>query len=198
MSNSSAIPWTFAHQAPLSIGFSRQEYWNGLPFPSPGDLPDQWIKPASLTFHELAGEFFTTESPGKPLNNSTSKLNPKSRDLSSFSWNTSTVFWAVQIFDSSHPFTSPPSCARAAAAPWTWGCSSRPPPLTSGVAKLLLVTAPDLRRGLAQESYSTFKVRTGGPEEIPLVQGKEQRLRFAGAAVKRYPTSKVRETQVRQ
>ena len=50
----------------------------------------------------------------------------------------------------------------------------------------------------AQSSYSTFKVRRGSCEEIPLVQGKEQQLNFAGAAVKRYPTSKVRETQVRQ
>ena len=49
----------------------------------------------------------------------------------------------------------------------------------------------------AERSYSTFKVRRGGGEEIPLVQGKEQGLRFAGAAMKRYPTSKVRETQVR-
>ena len=56
-----------------------------------------------------------------------------------------------------------------------------------------------LRRHMrAERSYSTFKVRRGGGEEIPLVQGKEQRLRFAGAAVKRYPTPKVRETQVRQ
>ena len=47
------------------------------------------------------------------------------------------------------------------------------------------------------ESYSTFKVRRGSGEEIPLIQGKEQQLRFAGAAVKRYPTPKVRETQVR-
>ena len=53
------------------------------------------------------------------------------------------------------------------------------------------------RRRRAKRSYSTFKVRRGGGEEIPLVQGKEQRLRFAGAAVKRYPTSKVRETQER-
>ena len=44
----------------------------------------------------------------------------------------------------------------------------------------------------------TFKVRRGGCEEVPLIQGKEQRLHFAGAVVKRYPTSKVRETQVRQ
>ena len=50
----------------------------------------------------------------------------------------------------------------------------------------------------AERSYSMFKVRRGGCEEIPLVQGKEQQLRFAGAAVERYPTSKVRETQVRQ
>ena len=49
---------------------------------------------------------------------------------------------------------------------------------------------------MAQRSYSTFKVRRGSHEEILLVQGKEQRLCFAGAAVKRYPTSKVRETQV--
>ena len=49
----------------------------------------------------------------------------------------------------------------------------------------------------AKRSHSTFKVRRGGPEEIPLVQGKEQQLRFAGAALKRYPTTKVRETQKR-
>ena len=50
----------------------------------------------------------------------------------------------------------------------------------------------------AKRTYSTFKVRRGGREEIPLIQSKEQWLRFAGAAVKRYPTSKVRETQVRR
>ena len=53
------------------------------------------------------------------------------------------------------------------------------------------------RHRRAKKSYSTFKVRRGGHEEIPLVQGKEQRLHFAGAVVKRYPTCKVRETQVR-
>ena len=58
---------------------------------------------------------------------------------------------------------------------------------------------PRLRSGaVAGRSYPTPKVRRGGCEEIPLVQGKEQRLHFAGAAVKRYPTSKVRETQVRR
>ena len=43
----SATPWTVAHQAPLSMGFSRQEYWSGLPFPSPGDLPNPGIEPGS-------------------------------------------------------------------------------------------------------------------------------------------------------
>ena len=50
-------------------------------------------------------------------------------------------------------------------------------------------------RRRAKRSYSTFKIRRSSCEETPLVQGKEQRLRFAGAAVKRYPISKVRETQ---
>ena len=54
-----------------------------------------------------------------------------------------------------------------------------------------------LGRRRAERSYSTFKVRSGGCEEIPIVQGKEQRLCFPGAAMKRYPTSKVRKTQVR-
>ena len=58
--------WTAAHQAPLCMGFSRQEYWNGLPFPPPGDLPDPGIEPASLVSPALVGGFFTTESLGKP------------------------------------------------------------------------------------------------------------------------------------
>ena len=52
-------PWTVAHQAPLSMGFSRQEYWSGLPFISPGDLPDPGLEPASLASPALAGRFFT-------------------------------------------------------------------------------------------------------------------------------------------
>ena len=48
-----ATPWTVAHQAPPSMGFSRQEYWSGLPFPSPGDLPDSGIEPRS---HALQAE----------------------------------------------------------------------------------------------------------------------------------------------
>ena len=54
-------PWTVAHQAPLSMGFSRQEYWSGLPCPPPGDLPDPGIEPVSLTSPALAG-FFTASA----------------------------------------------------------------------------------------------------------------------------------------
>ena len=54
--------WTVACQAPLSMGFSRQEYWSGLPFPSPGDLPNPGIEPASRTSPALAGRFFTTST----------------------------------------------------------------------------------------------------------------------------------------
>ena len=61
-----AMPWTVAHQAPLSMGFSRQEFWSGLPFPSPGDLPDPGIKPTSLASSALVGRFFTTVPLGKP------------------------------------------------------------------------------------------------------------------------------------
>ena len=58
-----ATLWTAAHQAPLSMGFSRQEYWSGLPFPSPGDLPNPGIKPRSPA---LQADALTSEPPGKP------------------------------------------------------------------------------------------------------------------------------------
>ena len=62
-----ATLWAVAHQAPLSMGFSRQEYWSGLPCPPPGDLPDPGIEPASpVAPCILAGGFSTTEPPGKP------------------------------------------------------------------------------------------------------------------------------------
>ena len=56
----SVTPWTVAHQAPLSTGFDRQEYWSGLPCAPPGDLPDPGIGSASLTSPALAVGFFTT------------------------------------------------------------------------------------------------------------------------------------------
>ena len=57
-----ATPWTVAYQAPLSMRFSRQEYWSGLPFPSPGDLPDPGIEPGSSA---LQADALPSEPPGK-------------------------------------------------------------------------------------------------------------------------------------
>ena len=59
-----ATPWTVAYQASPSMGFSRQEYWSGLPFPFPGDLPDPEIEPGSSA---LEAGTLTSEPPGKPM-----------------------------------------------------------------------------------------------------------------------------------
>ena len=64
--DSFVTPWTAAHQAPLFMVFPRQEYWRGLTFPSPGDLPYSGIEPMTPP---LTGRFFTTELPGKPIYN---------------------------------------------------------------------------------------------------------------------------------
>ena len=66
VSSSFATPWTVAYQAPLFMGFPRQEYWCGLPFPSPGDLPNPGTEPASLVAPALTGGFFTAAPAGKP------------------------------------------------------------------------------------------------------------------------------------
>ena len=66
-----ATPWIVAHQAPLSMGFSKQEYWGGLPWPSSGNLPDPGIKPTSLMSPALVDGFFTistTQRPTRQLN----------------------------------------------------------------------------------------------------------------------------------
>ena len=62
-------PHRLARQAPLSMGFSRQEYWSGLPFPSPGDLPNPGIKCKTLAYPALAGGFFTTSTTWEALGN---------------------------------------------------------------------------------------------------------------------------------
>ena len=61
-----STPWTIVHQAPLSVEFSRQEYWSGLPFPLPGNFPNPEIKLTSPESPVLAGGVFTTDPPGKP------------------------------------------------------------------------------------------------------------------------------------
>ena len=67
IASDSATPQTVAHQAPLSMGFPRQEYWSGLPFPPPGHLPDSGIKPMCPAPLALVSRFFTAASPGKPF-----------------------------------------------------------------------------------------------------------------------------------
>ena len=62
-----ATPWTVARQVPLSMGFPRQEYWSGLPFPSPGNLPDPGIEPSSFMSPTLAGGFFTSNATWEAL-----------------------------------------------------------------------------------------------------------------------------------
>ena len=66
-----ATPWTVTRKAPRSMGFPRQEYWSGLPFPSPGDLPNPGVKPASAAL----ADFFMAELPGKPHNEGYSSHN---------------------------------------------------------------------------------------------------------------------------
>ena len=62
-----AAPWTVAHQAPLSVEFSRQEYWSGLPCSPPGHLPDPGIELLSLMSPALAGRFLTTSAPWEAM-----------------------------------------------------------------------------------------------------------------------------------
>ena len=69
MAISFGTPWTLARQAPLSTGFSRQEYWSGLPCPPPGDFPNPGIKPPFLMSPALAGRFFTTDVTWEPPGN---------------------------------------------------------------------------------------------------------------------------------
>ena len=66
MSDSFVNPWTVACQVPLSMEFSRQEYWSELAFPTPGSLPNIGIEPVSPASPAVAGRFFITDSPGKP------------------------------------------------------------------------------------------------------------------------------------
>ena len=80
-----ATPWTVARQSPLSVGFSRQEYWRGLPFPPPGNLPNPRIGPTSLTSPEVAGGFFTTSASWKVLFPKLSKRTKSSKNLNTMS-----------------------------------------------------------------------------------------------------------------
>ena len=86
----SGTPWTVANRAPLSMGFPRQAYWSGLPFPSPGDLSDNpGTEPKSLASPALAGKFFTTSAIWEAQTNWTPKYLETKMPLLNFSfkWN---------------------------------------------------------------------------------------------------------------
>ena len=87
VSDSLQPPWIVACQAPLFMEFSRQEYWNGLPFPPPGYLPEPGIEPTSPASPALAGGFFSIDPLGKPIKNKylkiPSQINKITRVLSS-------------------------------------------------------------------------------------------------------------------
>ena len=77
-----ATPWIIARRIPLSVGFSRQEYWSRLPSPPPEDLPDSGIEPASSVSSSLAGGFFTTEPPENTLHTISGTYSLKNTRLS--------------------------------------------------------------------------------------------------------------------
>ena len=77
MFESFVTPWTIPLQAPLFMGFPRQKYWNGLPLPTPRDLPDSGIEPTSFASPVLAGGFFTTNTSWEALDSSSSPILPQ-------------------------------------------------------------------------------------------------------------------------
>ena len=85
-------PWTVAHQAPLSMGFSRQEYWSGLPRPSPGDLPDPGMECKSFLSPVLAGGFFTTSTSWEAALGKFTSVNIQSTSL-----NAASASWTVVL-----------------------------------------------------------------------------------------------------
>ena len=104
-------PRTIAPQAPLSMEFSKQEYWSWLPFPTPGDLPNRGMEPASLASPLLAGGFFTTESPGK-LYRANSKVQIPAPSLTHFELLKSSVshFFPLYCGNKTSPYLKS-SCA---------------------------------------------------------------------------------------
>ena len=107
-------PWTVARQVPLSMKFSRQEYWSGLPCPPPGDLPDPGIKPTSLMCAALTGGSLPTESPGKPQTKcyevQICKIGKRWRWGAGEVWQL--IFWF--LLPALHPL-QPPGCAQSPA-----------------------------------------------------------------------------------
>ena len=129
-----ATPWTVARQAPLSMGFSRQEYQSELPCPPPGDLPNPGIEPMSLLFPALAGQFFTTSASwGAPLV-PRSGIKPLSLAVEPWILNP----WAARKVPLSSSYKDPGHCLRTPAKP------ARPPPQVSHLLQCLSASGMSL------------------------------------------------------
>ena len=104
------IPWTVAHQAPLSMEFSRQEDWSGLPFPSPGDLPDSGIKPVSLMSPALQAHSLPLSHQRSPIRVFVfSGYMPRSEIAGSYSYSICSLKKLQYCFTQClHQFTFPP------------------------------------------------------------------------------------------
>ena len=103
-------PWTVAHQAPLPVGFPRQEHWSGLPFPSPGDLPDPGIKPVSFA---SSGGFFTHRATGEVQHHSRSTGNGRFSFLNQPHW----LGEFSHLIQHAHPTTSQAPSSRPGESP---------------------------------------------------------------------------------
>ena len=110
--------WTVAHQAPLSMGFSRHEYWSGLPCPPPGDLPDPGIKPTSFMFPALAGGFFTTSTTWEALSSPTNPPLPHTENLNLTSLGVASPQNTQATLSPSVP--APQAHPRLGSSTWCW------------------------------------------------------------------------------
>ena len=109
-----ATPWTIACQAPLSMGFSKQEYWSWLPCPSPGDLPNPGLEPASLMSWAMAGGFLTTSTTWQ-------------KGVSVPPFSNPVLPYPCPVFFQPHPdllpaFTGASSLYLASSWQWSWTC----------------------------------------------------------------------------
>ena len=200
-------PWTAAYQGPPPVGFSRQEYWSGLPLPSPfrnigisitsgrASQVTQW-KRICLQCRRCRFNPWVRKFPmNKKMATHSSTLAWKTHGWRSLvgcspwgheeSDTTERLHFHFSLSCIGEGNGNPLQCSclenpRDGRAWWLSGERCR-----SGWQQLGGTGA-----GAAERRYPTSKVRSSGSEDIPLVQGKEQGLRFAGAAVKRYPTSK--------
>ena len=114
-------PWTVAHRAPLSVEFSRQEFWSGLPFPPPRDLPHPGVKPAALESSALAGGFSSLHHQTSPVLLLNSELTSPF-PMSGFSCQ---VFWKMKSLDE-EGFQISSSCNILSSSSWSfWNCAFR-------------------------------------------------------------------------